>query len=171
MRSNVLKGDTAFTVMLVKVQSCLVVWDGKAKRREFSLLAVACTLALPLAVQTHILVLALVITGCLLVLTTPSAPAYRTQVLCGLLIVLEHRALLVPPHTGTVHLVFTGNIKETEEKQKRKLNVKFKAEMTLLCYVFRHVTLIPYNSPAAIVEIKANGDLCALDDRPQWVDV
>lgn len=28
-----------------------------------------------------------------------------------------------------------------------------------------------YNSPAAIVKIKTNGDLCALGDGPQWVDV
>ena len=98
------------------MQSCLVVGDGEAERREFPLFAVTYAFALPLAVQTHVLVLAQVVPDRLSVLATPSAPASRAQVLCGLEVVLEHRALLVPLHTGTVYLVFT-----IREKKKEKI--------------------------------------------------
>lgn len=90
------------------ISSCLVVRDGEAKGGEFPLLAVPNTLAFPLAVQAHVLVLTRVVPHCLLVLAAPSAPVSGTQVLRGLQVVLQHRALLVPLHAGTVHLVFTA---------------------------------------------------------------
>lgn len=67
-----------------RVSSCLVVGDGEPEGREFPLLAVADALALPLAVQAHVLVLARVIPHRLFVLATPSAPVARAQVLRGL---------------------------------------------------------------------------------------
>lgn len=54
-------------------------------------------------------------------------------------------------------------------KGKGRRKCKAKKKSALLCNMFQQ--FIPYNSPAAIVEIKANGDFCALGDRPQWVDV
>lgn len=41
------------------------------------------------------------------------------------------------------------------------------AEMLYFCAA----TFVLGNSPAAVVEIKSDGDLCALGDRPQGVDV
>lgn len=140
----------AINMMFVKMRACLVVWDGEAKRREFSLLAVAYTLALPLAVHTHVLILALVIPGRLLVLPTPSAPASRAEVLCGLLIVLEHWALLVPLHTGTVHLVFTGNVNERREennKNSRMLSLKLKWSCFATCFGVLRLLLITHQLP------------------------
>lgn len=86
---------------------CLVVRDGQAERRELPLLAVTHALPLALSVDACVLVLALVLPDHLLVLAAPPAPASGPQVLCGLQVVLEHWALVVPLHAGTVHLVFT----------------------------------------------------------------
>lgn len=36
---------------------------------------------------------------------------------------------------------------------------------------FSAATFVFNNSPAAVIKIKADGDLCALGDRPQGVDV
>lgn len=36
---------------------------------------------------------------------------------------------------------------------------------------FCAATFVLGNSPAAVVEIESDGDLCALGDRPQGVDV
>lgn len=102
------------------MEPCLVVGDGETERREFPLLAVAHALALALAIQTHVLVLTLVVPDRLLVLAAPSAPASGAQVLCGLEVVLEHRALLVPLHAGTVHLVFTADKDGTERNRGMK---------------------------------------------------
>lgn len=44
--------------------------------------------------------------------------------------------------------------------------MKFERKTILPCYCATKITLI-INSPAAIVKIKTNGDLCALGDRPQ----
>lgn len=89
--------------------SCLVVGDGQAQRRELSLLAVAHALPLALSVHACVLVLALVVPDHLFVLAAPPAPASGPQVLRGLQVVLEHRALVVPLHAGTVYLVFTDD--------------------------------------------------------------
>lgn len=101
---------------------CLVVGDGQAQRRQLPLLAVAPqALALALAVQGQVLVLAQVVPGRLLVLAAAAAPAARAQVLGGLQVVLEHRALLVPPHAGTVHLVLTAETENHEGGNQRTL--------------------------------------------------
>lgn len=114
--------------------SCLVVGDGETERRQFPLLAVAHALALPLAIQAHVLVLTLVVPHRLLVLAAPSAPASGAQVLCGLQVVLEHRALLVPLHAGTVHLVFTADIQEDGREKKRNEVWGPTALVLLLCH-------------------------------------
>lgn len=61
---------------------------------------------------------------------------------------------------------------EKQKRRRRKQNMKSEGERIVprasllwVCKVYS------CNSPAAIVEIKTNGDLCALCDRPQWVDV
>lgn len=59
---------------------------------------------------------------------------------------------------------------EKQKRRKRKQNMKLESERISPCYC-GSAKFTPYNSPAAIVKIKTNGDLCALCDRPQWVDV
>lgn len=97
---------------------CLVVGDGQAERRQLPLLAVPHALALPLSVHARVLVLALVVPHHLLVLAAAPAPASGPQVLGGLQVVLEHRALVVPLQAGTVHLVFTNGGREEQKKTR-----------------------------------------------------
>lgn len=100
--------------------SCLVVGDGQAERRQLPLLAVPHALALPLSVHARVLVLALVVPHHLFVLAVAPAPASSPQVLGGLQVVLEHRALVVPLQAGTVHLVFTDGGRDEQKNVVRK---------------------------------------------------
>lgn len=80
------------------------------------MLAVTHALPLPLSVHTCVLVLALVVPDHLFVLAAPPAPASSSQVLCGLQVVLDHRALVVPLHAGTVYLVFTNDSRDEKKR-------------------------------------------------------
>lgn len=79
------------------------------------MLAVSHALPLPLSVHTCVLVLALIVPDHLFVLAAAPAPASSPQVLRGLQVVLEHRALVVPLHAGTVYLVFTNDGRDEQK--------------------------------------------------------
>lgn len=59
-------------------------------------------------------------------------------------------------------------LRETQRRsgEQSYVTLERKKDVALLLLSFSF-----HNSPAAIVKIKTDGDLCALGDRPQWVDV